>query len=113
MEKGRQRRRLLVGAAIVGMSAFTLAANASPITLERIQPILSQRCAECHAARPTMMSTAPEGVMLDSPDNIMRNAQRLYHEAVQTKAMPLGNVTQMTDGERSEIAQWFEQGAHR
>jgi uncharacterized membrane protein len=30
---------------------------------------------------------------------------------VQQKAMPLGNVTQITDDERALLGQWFEAGA--
>jgi len=52
-------------------------------------------------------------VLLDTPDEIIRNAQRVYQQTVQLKAMPLGNATQMTDAERASVALWFEQGAHR
>jgi len=90
-----------------------LAAGAAPVSLATIQPILNQRCVQCHAAHPTMMGSAPAGVLLDTPDEIIRNAQRVYQQTVQLKAMPLGNATQMTDAERASVALWFEQGAHR
>jgi len=51
------------------------------------------------------------GFLLDSPESISLNAQRLYQQAVVLKAMPLGNVTQMTDSERKKIAAWFQGGA--
>ena len=57
------------------------------------------------------ISGAPAGVMLDTPDEISQNAQRIYQQAVTLKAMPLGNVTHMTDDERMKIAAWFEGGA--
>jgi len=86
-------------------------AGAPAIRVADIEPILQQRCATCHAAHPTMMGAAPAGVLLDTPESISLNAQRLYQQAVVLKAMPLGNVTQMTDGERSKIAAWFQGGA--
>jgi uncharacterized membrane protein len=50
-------------------------------------------------------------VMFDTPDEISQNAQRLYQQAVTLKAMPLGNVTHMTDDERQKVAAWFQGGA--
>jgi uncharacterized membrane protein len=49
--------------------------------------------------------------LLDTPESISLNAQRLYQQAVVLKAMPLGNVTQMTDSERQKLAAWFQGGA--
>jgi uncharacterized membrane protein len=87
------------------------AANAPTIKVGDIQPILQARCAACHSAHPTLMGAAPAGVMVDTPDEISQNAQRIYQQAVQMKAMPLGNVTHMTDEERQKIAAWFDGGA--
>jgi len=89
------------------------AANMPAPTLAQIMPILKQRCAACHSAHPTLMGAAPAGVLFDTPDEVVQNAQRLYQQAVALKAMPLGNVTQMTDGERQQIAAWFDGGAKR
>jgi uncharacterized membrane protein len=86
------------------------AANAPVMKLADIQPILQQRCAECHSAHPTLMGSAPAGVLFDTPQEITTNAQRLYQQAVVLKAMPLGNVTKMTPDEREKIAAWFNSG---
>ncbi|HTH75377.1 MAG TPA: urate hydroxylase PuuD [Trinickia sp.] len=83
------------------------AANEPAVKLADIQPILQQRCVACHSAHPTLMGSAPAGVLLDTPDEISTNAQRLYQQAVVLKAMPLGNVTQMTSAEREKVAAWF------
>ena len=56
------------------------------------------------------MGSAPAGVLLDTPDEISQNAQRIYQQAVTLKAMPLGNVTHMTDEERAKIAAWVAGG---
>ncbi|WP_206952110.1 urate hydroxylase PuuD [Trinickia acidisoli] len=83
------------------------AANAPVVKLADIQPILQQRCVACHSAHPTLMGSAPAGVLFDTPREISTNAQRLYQQAVVLKAMPLGNVTKMTPEEREKIAAWF------
>jgi uncharacterized membrane protein len=89
------------------------AANAPAVKLADIQPILQQRCVACHSAHPTLMDSAPAGVLFDTPDEISKNAQRLYRQAVVLKAMPLGNVTQMTSAEREKVAAWFTEGARQ
>lgn len=87
------------------------AANAPKVAIHDIMPILQQRCVACHSAKPTLMGSAPAGVMFDTPDEVWRNAQRIYEQAVRLKAMPIGNVTHMTDDERTKLAAWFEGGA--
>lgn len=86
------------------------AANTPGVKLADIQPILQQRCVACHSAHPTLMGSAPAGVLFDTPQEISTNAQRLYEQAVVLKAMPLGNVTKMTPDEREKIAAWFNGG---
>jgi uncharacterized membrane protein len=78
-----------------------------------VQTIVAQRCVSCHAAQPTQpgFAAAPAGVMFDSAEHIRQHAQRIYTQAVQLKAMPIGNMTNMTEAERSVIAAWFEGGA--
>lgn len=87
------------------------AAQASALRVVDIAPILQGRCVACHSARPSLMGSAPAGVMFDTNEQIEHNAQRIYQQAVQLKAMPLGNVTHMTDDERAKLAAWFQGGA--
>ncbi|MCC2961528.1 urate hydroxylase PuuD [Massilia sp. IC2-278] len=79
----------------------------------QVKHIVDQRCVSCHAAKPTQpgFATAPAGVMLESPELISQNAARIYQQTVQLKAMPLANLTNMTDAERAQIGAWFEAGA--
>jgi uncharacterized membrane protein len=79
----------------------------------RVQAIVTQRCVACHSERPTQpgFATAPAGVMLHTPELIKQNAQKIYQQAVQLKAMPIANLTNMTDAERAQIGAWFEAGA--
>jgi uncharacterized membrane protein len=89
------------------------AAQASALHVVDIAPILQGRCVACHSAHPSLMGSAPAGVMFDTHEQIEQNAQRIYQQAVQLKSMPLGNVTHMTDDERAKLAAWFEAGAQQ
>lgn len=89
------------------------AAQASALRVADIAPILQGRCVACHSAHPSLMGSAPAGVMFDTHEQIEQNAQRIYQQAVQLKSMPLGNVTHMTDDERAKLAAWFEAGAQQ
>jgi len=103
---------LLLGLA-VALAPPRPAVAAGTVDFARVQAIVAQRCVSCHAAHPTQpgFASAPAGVMLDDAHGIAQNAPRIYQQAVQLKAMPLANMTNMTDAERAEIAAWFEAGA--
>jgi len=79
----------------------------------QVKTIVDQRCVACHSAHPTQpgFATAPAGVMLDSPELVAQHAARIYQQTVQLKAMPLANLTNMTDAERAQVGAWFEAGA--
>nr|WP_198983610.1 urate hydroxylase PuuD [Herbaspirillum sp. ASV7] len=89
------------------------AAAAAAPDFTRIQAIITQRCATCHSDKPTQagFATAPAGMMLQTPELIHQHAAKVFQRAVQTKDMPLANMTQMTDEERAEVAAWFQAGA--
>ena len=79
----------------------------------QVRAIISQRCVTCHATHPSQpgFAAAPAGVMLDSADLIHQHAANIYRQAVTLRAMPIGNLTRITDEERAVIAAWFEAGA--
>ncbi|MBO4119971.1 urate hydroxylase PuuD [Cupriavidus gilardii] len=87
-------------------------ATATKVSFTKVQEIMNARCVQCHAEAPKMMPTAAKGIKLETPDEIKAHAQLIYQQAVQQKAMPLGNVTQITDDERALLGQWFEAGAN-
>ena len=78
-----------------------------------VQQIIAQRCVSCHAAAPIQpgFAAAPAGIMLHDAASIRQNAAKIYEQSVQLKAMPIGNLTNMTDAERAQVAAWFEAGA--
>jgi uncharacterized membrane protein len=86
---------------------------APKVEFAQVQAIVGQRCVACHADHPTQpgFATAPAGIVLNSPEAIRQNAAKIYQQAVQLKAMPLANLTNMTDAERGQLKAWFEAGA--
>ena len=54
---------------------------------------------------------APRGILLDSADHITRNARLIGRNAAWSNAMPPGNITEMTPGERATLAAWLDAGA--
>jgi uncharacterized membrane protein len=82
-------------------------------TFGEVRAIVAARCAGCHAEKPTFagFASAPKNVMLDTADRIVAQALPLHQQAVVLKAMPIGNLTQMTDAERATIDAWFRAGA--
>jgi len=78
-----------------------------------VAPIFAQRCAVCHAERPTQpgFAAAPLGVMLDTPARIQAAAPRIQQQVIVTQAMPIGNLTGMTPEERAQVGAWLAGGA--
>jgi uncharacterized membrane protein len=119
--KGRHLPALPAGAALLLLGAAILiaprpqaaAAGAQPVRFADIAPIVAQRCAVCHSAQPTQpgFSAPPAGVLLDTPEHIKANAARIRQQAVDAHAMPLGNVTKMTNEERATLGAWIAGGA--
>jgi uncharacterized membrane protein len=85
--------------------------DATP-SFARIQSIIAVRCTGCHAANPTQpgFSTPPNGVLLDTPDHILSHVIQM-HEQLATRAMPLGNITRMTEDERAQMLSWIQNGS--
>lgn len=83
------------------------------VTLEQVTSIVVERCASCHAANPTseMFSAPPAGVILESSDDVIKNAARIHAQSVATQAMPIGNLTGMLPEERVMIGTWFDLNA--
>ncbi|NHZ39891.1 urate hydroxylase PuuD [Massilia aquatica] len=105
---------LAVAIAIAPKAPAAAVAGADPAAqFAQVEAIITQRCATCHAEHPTQpgFATAPAGIMLHKPDLIHQNAAKIYQQSVQLKAMPIGNLTNMTDAERAQVAAWFEAGA--
>jgi len=98
---------LLVAAAIVPKSR---AATTETVTLSMIRPVIESRCTTCHSQHPTHIAfpAAPSGVVLDTDEEIVSEALRIHQQTVVLKAMPIGNLTQISEAERALIDAWYQ-----
>jgi uncharacterized membrane protein len=89
-------------------------AAAKPVSFATVNSIIQSRCVSCHAAKPgsSMFLAAPQGIMLETKEQIGAHAERIYLRAVATKTMPLGNLTGITQAERDLVGAWMAQGAN-
>ena len=84
-----------------------------PVDSAQAAAIVERRCVTCHSADPTseQFQSAPAGVVLDTPEQIAARAEAIRAQAVDSRAMPLGNATGMTDAERETLGAWIAAGA--
>jgi uncharacterized membrane protein len=89
------------------------AAGGVEVAFGEARAIVNARCLSCHSAFPTddAFTVAPNGVTFDSPDEIVRQAERIRERAVVQATMPLANKTGMTETERALLGRWVEAGA--
>lgn len=85
------------------------AAEAPAGDFAAVEDIVLSRCSMCHAAEPVWagVTVPPKGVMLETPDQIRLHARDIRLQAVQTHAMPPGNITEITAAERQTLAAWL------
>ena len=105
---------LAVAVAIAPSRPAASAAAADPAAqFAQVRAIMQERCLSCHSARPTQpgFAAAPAGIVFDTPDQVHQRAAQIHKQVVELKAMPIGNLTNMTDAERATIAAWFAAGA--
>jgi uncharacterized membrane protein len=75
--------------------------------------IVNTRCTPCHSAKPTddIYKAPPNGVVYDTPEDIVKKKDLIMQRVVITKTMPQNNKTNITQSERDLIRCWIEQGA--
>lgn len=83
------------------------------VSIVEVQAIIQKRCVQCHSANPSddVYKVAPNGVMYDTPEDIVKKKDLIMQRVVITKTMPQNNKTNITEEERNTIRCWIEQGA--
>lgn len=111
-------------AALAGAVALTLPpgpgpdvralAAVPPVSDVEARAIVQTRCVTCHATRPANEAfvAPPAGVVFESPEQMRTYAERIVYRVVETKTMPLGNLTGITDAERRTLGAWAWQQTH-
>lgn len=89
------------------------AANEPKVPFAQARAIVVQRCLPCHSAKPSdpTFGPTPGGANFDTPDGMAGLAHRIRFRAVESKTMPLGNKTGITEAERETLRAWIDQGA--
>ena len=92
----------------VGGNAFGSTLRAA-VPDEQAFAIVERRCTTCHSEKPSNPSfpDPPAGVKLDRLERLKAIAPRVQVRAIDTRTMPLGNLTGMTDAERDTLAAWL------
>jgi len=93
--------------AVVGLAFSLRPEETSPatgqgVTFEQVAPVFAARCAPCHSG-----ASAPLGIQLETREQIEARIDDVERQAVQTRAMPPGNQTGMTEEERNLLAAWI------
>ena len=100
---------VLVTAAGLPAACATDAATASKdaAAYAQAKPLLERHCLMCHSEKPwlTVYTTAPAGVVLETPAQLRRLAPRVLTVVSVTEQMPPMNMTGMSAAERTQIAE--------
>ncbi|MFT5656043.1 MAG: putative membrane protein, partial [Arenicella sp.] len=85
--------------------------SAAKVAFSQVISIVNERCSSCHASQPTQAGFAapPKGIVYETPDQIKAQINIIHQQSVVLKAMPIGNLTGMTEQERQLIGQWYQQ----
>ena len=88
-------------------------AGGEEVSAKQAFAIVQQRCVACHSSLPVHedFDEAPGGVVFDTIDDVVVMADAIKQQSVDTNAMPLGNMTEMTKEERELLGQWISLGA--
>ncbi|HZD91865.1 MAG TPA: urate hydroxylase PuuD [Pseudolabrys sp.] len=82
-------------------------------SFQDVQNVVFAHCSMCHARQPLWpgIPAAPEGVRLDTAEMIKLHASMIAINAVDSHAMPPGNITLISPQERQVLAAWIAAGA--
>ena len=108
----------LLPLAFLGMVALVIVTQ--PVTLKSesglisdvaAMAIVAQHCQSCHARVPSsdIFVTPPKDLVLEDIESVIKNADLIKAQAIQSQIMPLGNLSQMTLQQRQQLGQWLDQ----
>lgn len=80
------------------------------ISDQRAMKIVSQHCTVCHASKPSHQgfSSPPQGIILESVEDVLKNKVKVSQQTFELRAMPIGNITNMTEEERVLLKVWLD-----
>lgn len=103
---------ILLAAAFITAPAKNNTACKTDVNISEVYTIVQKRCISCHSSHPTddVIKAPPNGVVYETPQDIIKLKDKIMQRVVITKTMPQNNKTNMTEEERNLIRCWIEQG---
>ena len=85
------------------------ATGPADVAFADVRNVINARCTSCHSSAPShpAVTAAPLGIVFDTDEQILADADRIHQQTVVTRVMPIGNLTAMTDEERRIIDAWY------
>jgi uncharacterized membrane protein len=92
---------------VVALAVWLQPEESSPATGQAVsfaqaQAVIQARCVPCHSG-----ASAPLGIRFETRGEIETGADDIERQAVQTRAMPPGNATGITEDERALLGAWI------
>ncbi len=96
--------------AFLSSAVIVLPASAADISDAEALAMVRRHCVSCHAAEPAhpAMKETPKNVVLETVSDLKKHARAIAEQTVASKAMPLGNETEMTETERAALGRWLK-----
>ncbi len=100
---------LLAGVAALIVPKASVASG-EIVSFNDVRTVIHHRCTSCHSSAPTHpgFPAAPGGVILDTDQQIVAEAQRIHHQTVVTRVMPISNLTGISEAERELLDRWYQ-----
>ena len=101
---------VILAAIAILIAPKSSATSSASVSFDEVRVVMEHRCTTCHSNAPShpAFPAAPGGVMFDTDQQIVAEAQRIYQQTVATRVMPIGNLTGMTDEERDVLDRWYQ-----
>ena len=81
-----------------------ISASNNEISFYEINNIIKYRCGVCHTTKPTFegFEDPPLGLIFDTPEDILKNINKIKAQVIDSDVMPPGNLTGITETEREK-----------
>jgi uncharacterized membrane protein len=102
---------MMMAAAYVSVLSRPLNGREKQVNVpHEIVTLIQGRCAMCHAQTPVYegIKIAPKGILLDTPEQILRNKSLIKVHSVMSHAMPPNNLTLLEDKDRALLETWVK-----
>ncbi len=102
---------VILAAIAIAIAPRTGDVREGSVSFDQVRNVVNARCTSCHSGSPVhpAFPVAPLGIVFDTDEQIINDADRIYQQTVVTRVMPIGNLTAMTDEERQILDTWYQE----